>query len=105
MEPITPIVKVSSRLSIYVCSKGNGAIKTAGAEADAAERQADDRNKWAIFKNCAPFSDSVSEMNNSQIDNAKDVNVVMLMYNLMKLFKILQRWVNWYHKRFWIIQI
>ena len=45
MEPITPIVKVSSRLSIYVCSKGNGAIKTAGAEADAAERQADDRNK------------------------------------------------------------
>ena len=37
-----------------------------------------------VFKNCAPFTDCISEKNNTQIDNAKDIDVVMLMYNLME---------------------
>ena len=37
-----------------------------------------------IFKNCAPFADSISEINNTQIDNAKDIDVVMPMYNLIE---------------------
>ena len=37
-----------------------------------------------VFKNCAPFTDCISEINNTQIDNAKDINVVMLMYNLIE---------------------
>ena len=28
------------------------------------------------FKNCAPFTDCISKINNTQIDNAKDINVV-----------------------------
>ena len=39
-------------------------------------------NKKIIFKNCALFIDSISEMNNTQIDNAKDLDVVTSMYNL-----------------------
>ena len=30
-----------------------------------------------LFKNCAPFTDFISEINNTQIDNAKDIDVEM----------------------------
>ena len=30
-----------------------------------------------------PFSDCISEINNTQIDNAKDLDAVMPMYNLI----------------------
>ena len=34
-----------------------------------------------MFKNCAPFTDCISEMNNIKIDNAKNIDVAMSMYN------------------------
>ena len=34
-----------------------------------------------VFKNCAPFTDCIIEINNTQIDNGKDIDAVMLMYN------------------------
>ena len=37
-----------------------------------------------IFKICAPFTDSLNEINNSQVDNAKDTGIVMPMYNLIE---------------------
>ena len=37
-----------------------------------------------IFWNFAPFTDSISEINNTQIDNAKDIDVVMPIYNLIE---------------------
>ena len=40
-------------------------------------------NKKVTFKNCAPFTDCISEINNIQIDNAKHVDVIMPMYNLI----------------------
>ena len=54
-------------------------IAITGAGADDAGKRADERNKGVIFKNCAPFTDSISKINNTQIDNAK--YVVMPMYN------------------------
>ena len=36
-------------------------------------------NKKTIFKNCVPFTDCISKINNAQVDNAKDVDVVMPM--------------------------
>ena len=41
-------------------------------------------NKKGIFKNCAPFTNCISEINNMQIDNAKDIDIVMPMYNLIE---------------------
>ena len=41
-------------------------------------------NKKVIFKNCAPFTNCISEINNTQIDNAKDIDIVMTMYNLIE---------------------
>ena len=37
-----------------------------------------------VFKNCAPFTDCIGEINNTQIDNAKDIDVVMPVYNLIE---------------------
>ena len=37
-----------------------------------------------VFKNCAPFTNCISEINNKQIDNAKDIDVVIPMYNLIE---------------------
>ena len=37
-----------------------------------------------VFKNCAPFTDCISEINNTQIDNAKEINVVMPVYDLIE---------------------
>ena len=59
-------------------------ITIAGAGNDAAARQADKRNKVVIFKNCAPFINCISEINNMQTDNAKDIDTVMPMYNLIE---------------------
>ena len=41
-------------------------------------------NKKVIFKNCAPFTNCISEINNTQIDNPKDIEIVMPMYNLIE---------------------
>ena len=41
-------------------------------------------NIQVIFKNCVPFTNSISEINNTQIDNAKDIDVVMPVYNLIE---------------------
>ena len=41
-------------------------------------------NKKVIFKNCASFTNCISETNNTQIDNAKDIDTVMPMYNLIE---------------------
>ena len=44
---------------------------------------ADNVGKEVVFNNCAPFIDCISEINNMQIANAKDIDVVMAMYNLI----------------------
>ena len=41
-------------------------------------------NEEVVFNNCAPFTDCISEINNTQIDNAKDIDVLILMYNLIE---------------------
>ena len=41
-------------------------------------------NIQVVFKNCTPFTECIREINNTQIDNAKDMDAVMLMYNLIE---------------------
>ena len=41
-------------------------------------------DKKVIFKNCAPFADCISEINNIKVDNAKDIDLEIPMYNLME---------------------
>ena len=53
-------------------------------------------NKKVIFKNCAPFTNCISRINNTQIDDASYIDVVMPIYtsiecsdNHLKTSKIL----------------
>ena len=66
----------------YVLVKGTITISAAGD--DAAARQADERDKGVTFKNCAPFINCISEINNTQVGNSKDIDIVMPMCNLIE---------------------
>ena len=62
----------------------SGTIAITGPGADNAAKRIDERQKEVIFKNCTPFTDCISEINNTQMDNAKNIYVVMPMYNLIE---------------------
>ena len=66
----------------YILVKGT--ITITGAGGDAAARQADGRDKSVAFKTCAPFTNCIREINNTQVDDAKDIDIVMPMYNLIE---------------------
>ena len=61
-----------------------GTIAITGAGNNAAKRRADERDKGVTFKNCAPFTKCISRINNTDIDNAHDIDIVMPMYNLIE---------------------
>ena len=64
----------------YILVKGTTSVTNTAAD-DAASNTT---NQKVIFKNCAPFTNCISEINNTQIDNAKDIDIVMPMYNLIE---------------------
>ena len=66
----------------YIFVKGR--IKISGAGDHAAARQLDERNKGVTFKNCAPFTKCITRINNTDTDNAQDIDIVMPMYNLIE---------------------
>ena len=66
----------------YILVKGK--IGIVGAGDNVAVRQTDERDKSVAFKNCAPFTNCISEINNKQIDNAKDIDIAMPIYNLIE---------------------
>ena len=66
----------------YILVKGT--IIITGAGDDVAARQADERNKGVLFKNCAPFTKCISRINNTDIDNAYDTDIVMPIYDLIE---------------------
>ena len=43
-------------------------------------------NKNVIFKNCVPFTNCISKINNTQKDYANDIDIVMHMHNLIVIF-------------------
>ena len=64
----------------YILVKGTISVNSTAAQGDTANNN----NKKVIFKNCAPFTNCISEINNTQIDNVKDIDIVMPMYNLIE---------------------
>ena len=64
----------------YILVKGNISVNNnAGAGA-----ALNNIGKKVIFKNCAPFTNCISKINNTQIDNAEYIDIVMPMYNLIE---------------------
>ena len=66
----------------YILVKGT--ITITGAGDDDAAKRVDERNKGVIFKNWVPFTKFISRINNTDIDNAKDIDIVMPMYSLIE---------------------
>ena len=64
----------------YILVKGNISVNNTAADGAAANNT----NKKVIFKNCAPFTNCISKINNKDIDNAKYIDIVMPMYNLIE---------------------
>ena len=62
----------------------NGRITITGAVDNATARQADERNKGVTLKNCVPFIKYIIRINNTEIDNAKDIDIIMPTYNLIE---------------------
>ena len=63
----------------YILVKGTITVNNTGAVA-----APNNRNKKVIFKDCAPFTNCISEINNTQVDHAKDIDIVMLVHNLIE---------------------
>ena len=64
----------------YILVNGTiNANSTAAADADA-----NNTNKKVIFKNYALFTNCISEINNTQVDNARDIDTVIPMFNLIE---------------------
>ena len=92
---IIPIVKLDLKLHLksslydysdaYILVKGRITITSEGA--DAAATQADERNKGVIFKNCVVFTNCKSEINNAEIDNAKDIDIVNMVVPMLILIE------------------
>ena len=63
---------------VYILIKGNISVNNTATDGAAANNT----NKKVIFKNCAPFTNCINKINNTQIDNAEYIDIVMPMYNL-----------------------
>ena len=71
-------------LKSSLCDYSHACILLKGAiSADSTtdqDQDNNDANKKVIFKNCAPFTNYISRINNTQIDDASYIDVVMPIY-------------------------
>ena len=65
---------------VYILVKGTITV----ANTAAAGAAANNSNKKVIFKNRAPFTSCIKRINNTQIDDAQYIDVVMPLYNLIE---------------------
>ena len=57
----------------YILVKGTISVNNTAA----GDAGTSNTNKKVIFKNCAPFTNCISEINNTHVDNAENIDVVM----------------------------
>ena len=75
----------TSMLRSSLCHYSDGNILVSGTITVAAlAADGGNNNIKVVFKNCAPFTNCISGINSTQIDNAKDMDVVMPMHNLIE---------------------
>ena len=77
------IILKTSMLRSSLCDYSKGLIVVAKGTVTVLNTRTtaatNNRNKKVLFKNCAPFTDCISEINNKEIDHAKDIDVVTPM--------------------------
>ena len=64
----------------YILVKGNITVNNTATDGAAAFNTV----KKVIFKNYASFTNCISEINHTEVDNAKDIDIVMPMHNFIE---------------------
>ena len=64
----------------YILVKGIITIPNTAAPGGAVNNT----NKKIIFKNCAPFTNCITEINNTHVDDAQYIDIMMPMHNLIE---------------------
>ena len=77
----------ASMLRSDLCDFSDAYIVVEGDITLEGDNNANKRNKNLAFKNNAPFINCISKINSLKIDNAEDLDVVILMYNLLEYSK------------------
>ena len=71
-------------LASDLCDYNDAHIVVKGRIIVTGTNKAKRRNKKLTFKNIAPFKSCITKINSKFVDNAKNLNVAMLMYNLLE---------------------
>ena len=78
----------TTMLKSSLCDYGDAYILVKGiitvVDTSAAGAATNNTNKKVIFKTCVPFTNCISKINNTQVDNVQDIDTVMPMYNLIE---------------------
>ena len=73
----------TSMLRSNLCDYSDAYIVVKGRISLKGTYDANKRNKNLTFKNNSPFRSCIWKINNTFIDNAKDIDIVVPMYNLL----------------------
>ena len=65
---------------MYILVKGTITVRNTAV----VSTEPKNRKEKVTIKNCTPFTDCISEINNSLVKKAKDIDVVMPMYSLVE---------------------
>ena len=79
----------TSMIKSSLCHYSDAYIPVTGtiSIAEQAGDNPNNNNKEKVFQNYAPFTDCINKINNTQIDNAENIDVVMPLYNLLDYSK------------------
>ena len=77
-----------SMLRSDLCDYSDAYVVVKGKITVEGENDAKTRNKKVIFKNNAPFRSRISKINNAFTDNAEDLDIAMLIYNLLEYSEV-----------------
>ena len=78
----------TSKLRSVLCDYRDAYIVVKGIVTVRGENKIDRENRFLAFKNNPPFTSSISNINNTFIDNAENLHIVMPMYNLIEYSRI-----------------
>ena len=67
-----------------LCDDSDAYIVVKGRISVRGTNDANKRNKKLTFKNNAPFRSCISKINNTFIDNAEGLDIIMLTYSLLE---------------------
>ena len=89
----SPIKLKNSQIKLRFCDYNDVYIHASGAislgDISTVGAAANNTIKEVIFKECAPFTDCINKIYNTQVDNAKDIDIVMQIHSLIEYIVII----------------